>query len=72
MSSQGAKDIADAFRNNAPGTVAEFKVVRNVLEKTATASQVNNFTEGVRAEAKATHPGLTGTALAKTPCSSLY
>ena len=45
-----AKDIADAFRNNAPGTVAEFKVVRNVLEKTGTPDQVNNLTEGVRAE----------------------
>ena len=47
-----AKDIADAFRNNAPGTVAEFKVVRDVLEKTGTASQVKNLTEGVRAGAK--------------------
>ncbi|MCH7936033.1 MAG: hypothetical protein IH994_02945 [Proteobacteria bacterium] len=45
-----AKDIADAFRADGPGTVAEFKAVRDVLEKTGTAEQVENFTEGVRAE----------------------
>ena len=45
-----AKDIADAFRADGPGTVAEFKVVRDVLEKTGTPEQVKNLTEGVRAE----------------------
>ncbi len=50
MSSQGAKDIADAFRNNAPGTVAEFKVVRDNLAESGTPDQVKNLTEGVRAE----------------------
>jgi len=30
-SSQGAKDIADAFRVDAPAWVAEFKVVRDSL-----------------------------------------
>ena len=33
VKSQGAKDIAGAFRNYAPGTAAEFKVARNALEK---------------------------------------
>lgn len=31
-----AKDIADSFRADAPGTVAEFRVVRNTLEKSPT------------------------------------
>ena len=32
-----------------PSTVAEFKVVRDGLDKSGTGSQVNNLTEGVRA-----------------------
>ena len=45
-----AKDIADAFRANAPGTVNEFKVVRDNLAKSGTPAQVKNLTDGVRAE----------------------
>ncbi len=45
-----AKDIAGAFRADGPGTVAEFKVVRDSLAKSGTPEQVENLTEGVRAE----------------------
>jgi len=44
------KDIADAFRNNPNNTAKEFKVVRDSLAKSGTPEQVNNLTEGVRAE----------------------
>ena len=50
-----ARDIADAFRANATGAAAEFKVVRDGLDKSGTASQVNNLTEGVRAELTRPH-----------------
>jgi len=36
--------------------VAEFKVVRDGLDKSGTAGQVNNLTEGVRAELTRPHP----------------
>ncbi len=42
---------------DAPGLVAEFKVVRDVLEKSGTPEQVNNLTEGVRAELNAEDRG---------------
>ena len=48
-----AKDIANAFRADAPGTVAEFTVVRDALAKSGTPEQVRNLTEGVRAELRA-------------------
>ncbi len=47
-----AKDIAGAFRADGPGTVAEFTVVRDALAKSGTPGQVNNLTEGVRADAR--------------------
>ena len=45
-----AKDIADAFRGNPKGTAGGFMVVRNALEKSGTPEQVQNLTQGVRAE----------------------